>query len=352
VSRTPTFAARVIAWQARAGRHHLPWQNTQDPYRIWLSEIMLQQTQVSAVIPYYTRFLTHFPSCAALANAPLDAVLAQWAGLGYYTRARNLHAAAQLVRDAFAGVFPRDAAAIATLPGIGRSTANAIAAFAYGEHAAILDGNVKRVLARHAGIAGYPGERSVEHALWSIAQARLPATTPPGTLSERMQGYTQGLMDLGASTCTRRNAQCDACPVQADCVAQQTGRVEELPTPRPSKALPERSVTVAWVTHDRHTLLEKRPPRGIWGGLFSLPEVHESGGVWLADTLRAKATSHITLPAFNHSFTHFKLAITPLRIALRKRPETLPPDWQWVSAAALDTVALPAPIERLLSGIH
>ncbi len=350
MSRSPTFAARVIAWQAHAGRHHLPWQNTQDPYRIWLSEIMLQQTQVSAVIPYYTRFLAHFPSCTALADAPLDAVLSQWAGLGYYTRARNLHAAAQQVRDRFAGSFPRDAAIIATLPGIGPSTANAIAAFAYGERAAILDGNVKRVLARHAGIAGYPGARNIELSLWSIAQARLPAATPAATLTMRMRGYTQGLMDLGTSVCNRRNAQCADCPIQEDCIALQQGRVDELPTPRPSKTLPERSVRLAWVTHRNHTLLEKRPPHGIWGGLYSLPEVQEDSAVWLADTLHAKAQSQATLPMIKHSFTHFKLTITPLRIALRAPPASLPPSWEWVSAEALPTVALPAPIERLLSG--
>ena len=260
-----SFADRVIRWQQSHGRRDLPWQGTRDAYRIWVSEIMLQQTQVAAVIPYYTRFLQRFPDVCALASSPSPDVMAAWAGLGYYSRARNLHRCAQAVVERHEGRFPATVDALSALPGIGRSTAAAIAAFAFGERAAILDGNVKRVFARHFGVEGYPGATAVERRLWSIAERELPASG--------IEGYTQGLMDLGATLCVRVRPRCGDCPVAVTCVAKAQGRTAELPAPRPAKARPVRHATVVIVRDDRGALLlETRPPTGIWGGLVSLPE--------------------------------------------------------------------------------
>ncbi len=265
----PTFATRLVAWQRAHGRHDLPWQNTRDPYRIWLSEVMLQQTQVGTVLAYYARFLAAFPDIASLAAAPLDAVLARWSGLGYYRRARHLHAAARCIVEQHGGVFPRDVETIARLPGVGRSTAAAIAAFAFGTCGAILDGNVKRVLARHRGVEGYPGLARVEAALWSVAEALLP--------DAGIEAYTQGLMDLGASVCARRNPQCAACPVATDCTARLTNRIDALPAPRPARVLPRRAVQMLLLEHAGEILLEKRAPTGVWGSLWCLPEVAGRG---------------------------------------------------------------------------
>ena len=261
------FAPRLIAWQKRHGRHDLPWQQTRDAYRIWLSEIMLQQTQVSTVIPYYARFLAEFPTLADLAQAPLERVLELWAGLGYYARARNLHACAVAVLRDHGGVFPREPERIAELPGIGRSTAAAIAAFAYGVRGAILDGNVKRVLTRCFGVEGFPGAPKVEKGLWQLAESLLPHG--PGEI----EIYTQGIMDLGASLCSRTKPTCAICPMAEICIARRDGRQEELPEGKPAKAVPERRST-ALVVHDgERVLLERRPPSGIWGGLLALPEL-------------------------------------------------------------------------------
>ncbi|HAP27431.1 MAG TPA: A/G-specific adenine glycosylase, partial [Achromobacter sp.] len=261
------FAPRIVAWQRQHGRHDLPWQNTRDPYRIWLSEIMLQQTQVATVIPYYERFLQRFPDVAALAAASQEDVMPYWAGLGYYARARNLHRCAQeIVRD-WDGRFPPTAEAIATLPGIGRSTAAAIAAFSNGERSPILDGNVKRVFTRHFGIAGDPAKREVEQRLWALAHAQVDAA--PGL---DMAAYTQGLIDLGATLCTRGKPACDRCPVADTCVARREGRQAELPTPKVRKAIPERETCMLVLRHKGAFLLQQRPEPGIWGGLWSLPE--------------------------------------------------------------------------------
>ncbi|MFQ6746884.1 A/G-specific adenine glycosylase, partial [Bordetella pertussis] len=233
------FASRITAWQARHGRHDLPWQNTRDPYRIWLSEIMLQQTQVATVIPYYQRFLERFPDVAALAAARQEDVMPYWAGLGYYARARNLHRCAQEIMQRCVGRFPPRAEEIATLPGIGRSTAAAIAAFAYGERSPIMDGNVKRVFTRHFGIEGDPARRAVEQQLWALAAAQVQAAPDLD-----MPGYTQGLMDLGATLCTRGKPACERCPVAQSCIARRDGRQAELPTPKARKAIPERSTAM------------------------------------------------------------------------------------------------------------
>ena len=268
----PSFAADLIAWQRQHGRHCLPWQNTTDAYRIWLSEIMLQQTQVAAVIPYYRKFLLRFPGVDVLAAAPAEEVMAHWSGLGYYSRARNLHRCAQQVMALHGGVFSSDPAALTELPGIGRSTAAAITAFAYGTRAAIMDGNVKRVFARVFGIATYPGERKTEEQLWKLAVALLPSENDAAS-GTQIQPYTQGLMDLGATLCTRSRPACERCPLAARCVALATGRTATLPVRKPSKATPQKHAVMLVVTDNRHVLLQRRPDSGIWGGLLSLPEL-------------------------------------------------------------------------------
>ncbi|MCL4184284.1 MAG: A/G-specific adenine glycosylase, partial [Burkholderiaceae bacterium] len=258
------IAPRLIEWQRRHGRHDLPWQDTRDAYRVWLSEVMLQQTQVGTVVPYYLRFVARFPDVAALAAADDGEVLSLWSGLGYYSRARNLHRCAREVVARHGGAFPDDPRCLAALPGIGRSTAAAIAVFAFGRRAAILDGNVRRVLCRHAGVRGFPGERAVENTLWRIAESELPQTG--------VEAYTQGLMDLGALLCTRTRPSCGACPIGADCRAYREGSVAELPTPRPRRRVPLRRCEMFVVRRGDEVLLERRPPSGIWGGLWSLPQ--------------------------------------------------------------------------------
>ncbi|MDR2881621.1 MAG: A/G-specific adenine glycosylase, partial [Azoarcus sp.] len=263
------LSTRLIAWQHNHGRHGLPWQGTRDPYRIWLSEIMLQQTQVATVIPYYARFLERFPDAATLAAAPVEEVMALWSGLGYYARARNLHRAACAVMEEHGGHFPVTATVLAGLPGIGRSTAAAIAAFASSERTAILDGNVKRVLCRVFGIEGFPGERAVEERLWALAESLLPEN------AEDIGIYIQAQMDLGATVCTRTRPNCEACPLATQCVAHATKRVAELPTARSRKTPPRRTTRMAVVMLGNSVLLERRPPAGIWGGLLTLPEIPE-----------------------------------------------------------------------------
>ncbi|MEY4591322.1 MAG: A/G-specific adenine glycosylase, partial [Pseudomonadota bacterium] len=260
-----SFAKRLIEWQLENGRHHLPWQ-VADPYRIWLSEIMLQQTQVSTVIPYFQRFIERFPDVVSLAEAPQGDVLEAWAGLGYYARARNLHRCAQTIASQFSGNFPDNATTLATLPGIGRSTAAAIAAFGFGERAAILDGNVRRVLCRHFAVEGFPGEAAVQARLWDIAEAELP-------LAKDITAYTQGLMDLGSMVCTRRRPKCGDCPLNTTCLANRQGQTGMLPTPKPRKTIPQREVAFLLLLHSeegaQHWLLERRPQQGIWGGLLA-----------------------------------------------------------------------------------
>ena len=341
------FSARLVAWQAMHGRHDLPWQRTRDAYRIWLSEIMLQQTQVATVIPYYERFVAAFPDVAALAAAPEDRVLERWSGLGYYRRAHHLHAAAKAVVADHGGAFPRDAATIATLPGVGRSTAAAIAAFAFGARGAILDGNVKRVLARHRGIAGYPGDAKVEEELWRAADSLLPKTSS-GTAIEP---YTQALMDLGATVCTRTKPRCGECPVAADCVARREDCIAELPTPRPRKPLPRRAARVLVLERAGTILLEKRPAVGIWGGLWSLPEVDVESDI--AAHCRARFGADVAvraaLPPIEHGFTHFRLTLFPQRVAVRRWPQRAEaPGLVWLTRDDALAAALPAPIRALI----
>ncbi|HJW53844.1 MAG TPA: A/G-specific adenine glycosylase [Burkholderiaceae bacterium] len=351
----PTFSNAVIQWQKQCGRHALPWQNTRDAYHIWLSEIMLQQTQVAAVIPYYQRFLQRFPDVASLAAAASEDVMAHWSGLGYYSRARNLHRCAQRIVQQHNGIFPDDPALLADLPGIGRSTAAAIAAFAYGRRAAILDGNVKRVFARIFGIDGYPGQKSIEDRLWRRAEALLP--------ERDIAAYTQGLMDLGATLCTRSRPACSACPLAGRCVALATGRVHELPARKPTKAIPDRQATMLVIAHQGHVLLEQRPDTGIWGGLLSLPEIAafaEDASVNIRQMQRDAAIAQVVAPfgvvasceplhPFSHGFTHFRLHVAPYRVRLSRRLDMAEQGTHvWYDIDRLAAAPLPAPIKKLL----
>ena len=341
-SNSRDFALKVLAWQRQHGRHDLPWQGTRDPYRIWVSEIMLQQTQVGAVIGYFERFMQRFPDVKALAEAPEDEVLRFWSGLGYYARARNLHKAARLVVEKHDGALPRSAEELVGLPGVGRSTAAAIAAFAFGERGAILDGNVKRVLARQFGIEGFPGAAKVEARLWALAADLLPANG--------IEGYTQGLMDLGAMVCTRAKPQCEACPVSQGCVALRTGRVRELPSPRPKRVHPTRQATWLVLRHCGQVLLERRPSAGIWGGLWSFPEFD---GRDLAQECLTRfgcvISSHREMPSFAHGFTHFRLEISPLVCDVRSlESRTASPGSLWLDPEAAIAAAIPTPVRNLL----
>jgi A/G-specific adenine glycosylase len=334
MARAPSFAERLVLWQQRHGRSDLPWQGTRDPYRIWLSEIMLQQTQVSAVIPYYERFLARFPTIDALAQASEDEVLQLWSGLGYYARGRNLHAAA---REIAARGFPRNAQAIEALPGVGRSTAAAIAAFAFGERAAILDGNVKRVLARCFGIEG-------EKALWAQAERLLPGTD--------IEIYTQALMDLGATVCVRSNPRCGLCPVTAQCVARKTGRTAELPAPRARRPLPQKAVTWLVLRHRGDVLLEKRPSPGIWGGLWSFPESNDEDPGRSIQRLGYRLQAVSALATLEHGFTHFRLQIRPLLCEVEQQASTAQmPGRLWIAPQDAAGAALPTPVRKLLSAL-
>ena len=344
------FAERLIAWQRVHGRHDLPWQGTTDAYRIWLSEVMLQQTQVAAVERYFARFVERFPDVRSLADADEDAVLALWSGLGYYSRARNLHRAAREVRDRHAGTFPRDPEALAALPGVGRSTAAAIAAFACGVRAPILDGNVRRVLARWAGVEGWPGAPAVERRLWALAESLLPADD--GDPDATIRPYTQGLMDLGATLCTRARPACLHCPVAADCVARRDGRTGVLPTPRPAREVPLRTVSMLVVAHADTVLLTRRPERGVWARLWSVPqrdghdleallaEVHALG---VATAGPAEA-----LPRFGHAFTHYRIDVQPWRLQAAEPAPPSAADLRWQPLDALGALGLPQPVRRLL----
>ncbi|MBK9161824.1 MAG: A/G-specific adenine glycosylase [Nitrosomonadales bacterium] len=338
------FAARLIRWQRRHGRHDLPWQG-QDAYRVWLSEIMLQQTQVATVIPYYRRFITSFPDISLLAAASEEQVLAHWSGLGYYARGRNLHKAGQFIVAQHGGKFPCKFEDILKLPGIGRSTAAAICALAYHERHAILDGNVKRVLARYCGIAGWPGDRRVEALLWQQAETLLPRSG--------VATYTQALMDVGATVCTRSKPKCGECPVQAGCVAFNTGRTNELPTPRPKKSVPERQATFLLLMHGNDILLEKRPGNGIWGGLWCPPQFDDEIAArdwFLRNGMSASEGEELVV--FTHTFTHFKLHITPLLIRLPCKPlYAIQPGSLWLDMEEALRAAIPTPVRSMLKKI-
>src|SRR3989338_1312485 len=356
-----SFASRLIRWQRRHGRHDMPWQGT-DAYRVWLSEIMLQQTQVATVIPYYRRFIASFPTISALAAASEEQVLAHWSGLGYYARGRNPHKTAQTNLEKQHSEFPREYEQILELPGIGRSTAAAICALAFHEGRAILDGNVRRVLARYCGIAGWAGNKEVEEQLWQQAETLLPVFPRPAGERVRVRGgfdssiatYTQALMDLGATVCTRSRPKCGECPVQAGCVAFNTGRINELPTPRLRKAVPEKHATFLLLMHGNDILLEKRPGNGIWGGLWCPLQFDDEAAArdWF---LRNGMTASIgeRLATFTHTFTHFKLHITPLKIQLARKPvRAAQPGSVWLDVEDALRAAIPAPVRKVLGNLH
>jgi len=337
-----SLASRVVSWQREHGRHGLPWQGTRDPYRVWLSEVMLQQTQVSTVLDYYPRFLARFPDVAALAAAPQDDVLALWSGLGYYSRARNLHRCAQAVVAQHGGRFPGDSTTLATLPGIGRSTAAAIAAFCFGERAAILDGNVKRVLTRALGFAGDLSQAAQERALWQAAEGLLPATG--------VEAYTQGLMDLGAGICLLRRPNCLLCPLAEPCVARAEGAPERYPVKTKKLKRGHRAHALLWLERGDQLWLTQRPDSGVWAALWSLPE-YDSAGALEALTAQWPGQGE-WLPAIEHALTHFDWTLQPLRWgwpakAPKKLEASLPPG-RWFTRDEALVMGLPAPVRRLL----
>ncbi len=346
------FAHRLLGWFERHGRHDLPWQQQRTPYRVWVSEIMLQQTQVATVIPYFERFMARFPGIEILATADLDAVLACWSGLGYYARARNLHRAAQIVRNEHEGRFPEDIEQVQALPGIGRSTAGAILSLALGQYHAILDGNCKRVLARYFAQGGWPGKSNVLSVLWGHAERLTPR--------QRSADFNQAMMDLGATVCSRSRPGCDSCPLAADCRARIEGRQADFPGRKPKKAIPVRSTIMLMACNPAgEILLQRRPPTGIWGGLLSLPELPTGADI------RNSCNEHWGLqvsvesrwPVLRHTFSHFHLDITPVQIRLDAPTDCVMEgaSWVWYNIAkdnpTLGDVAsggLPAPVTRLL----
>lgn len=340
-----SFASLLIAWQRRHGRRDLPWQRTREPYRIWLSEIMLQQTQVSTVIPYYERFLRRFPDVFSLAAASEDEVLRHWSGLGYYARGRNLHRASRLIVSRHQGIFPAQARELEQLPGIGRSTAAAIAGFAFGERAAILDGNVKRVLARCHGIEGWPGDPKVLARLWALAERLLPPRS--------IGAYSQALMDLGATLCTRAKPRCGACPVRARCIARKANRASAIPAPRPRKTLPVKTATWLVLRRSGSVLLERRPRAGVWGGLWGFPELE---GKRIARDcsvrLGCEIASSTRLAPFVHSFTHFRLAVRPHLCEVKSvSPRAEQAGRLWLPTTDALEAAVPAPVRKLLQAL-
>jgi A/G-specific adenine glycosylase len=339
------IAPALLAWFDRHGRHDLPWQTPRTPYRVWVSEIMLQQTQVATVRGYFQRFVDALPELAALAAAPEDQVLALWSGLGYYSRARNLHRAAKICLERHGGELPRDLEALAALPGIGRSTAGAILAQAHGLRVPILDGNVKRVLARYHGLRGWPGARAVEQQLWQFADAHTPAA--------RVADYTQAIMDLGATRCLRARPLCDLCPLAEGCVARREHLTALLPERKPAKATPTRATCMVLLRDgDGRVLLERRGPTGVWAGLWSLPEAVEAAAA--AAYARAQDLdigAFDALPPFVHAFSHYRLSVQPLAAVLRVPPASVRDgaSARWADAAALPGIGLPAPVRKLLN---
>ncbi|MGI9211476.1 MAG: A/G-specific adenine glycosylase [Methylococcaceae bacterium] len=339
----PAFHYALLDWFDRHGRKDLPWQTGRSPYAVWISEIMLQQTQVATVIPYFQRFMVRFPDVAHLAAAAEDEVLSAWSGLGYYARARHLQAAARLMVERHQAQVPQDESSLLALPGIGRSTAGAILSLGHGMRAAILDGNVKRVLSRHRAVAGWPGLPAVSRELWHLAEQLTP--------SERVADYNQAMMDLGATLCVRRKPLCHVCPVQAGCQAFQSGQVDELPEARPARAIPIRAcfMLIVWRTGGE-VLLEKRPPVGLWGGLWTFPEFPTQNALtdWCQDK-HLNPHSLRYLPTRHHRFSHYQLDYTPTVLSA---PWVYPSaiaettDWRWFKCE--DSIGVPAPVRQLL----
>ncbi|MBI5618924.1 MAG: A/G-specific adenine glycosylase [Gammaproteobacteria bacterium] len=347
MAKNSDFAGALLAWFDVHGRHDLPWQRDPTAYHVWVSEIMLQQTQVATVIPYYARFMARFPDVAALAAAPLDEVLHHWSGLGYYARARNLKRAAERIAAAHAGALPGTLEALAALPGIGRSTAGAILSLAFGQRVPILDGNVKRVLTRHRGLAGWVGNAAVQRALWTLADALMPAARPGD--------YTQAIMDLGATLCVRRNPECGRCPVAAACVARIESRQHEIPAPRPKRAVPVKHTRFLVAERpDGALLLERRPPAGIWGGLWSFPEFENDTAASLAKLGLGAALVTRELAPISHTFTHFRLEIAPVHVSVDGTSATLmdSADRVWYKVTTPVAIGLAAPVARLIESLR
>jgi A/G-specific adenine glycosylase len=340
------FASALLAWFDRHGRHDLPWQHPRDAYRVWLSEIMLQQTQVVTVIPYFQRFVTQLPTLHDLAAADEDTVLALWSGLGYYRRARFLHRAAQVCVEQHGGELPRDFEALAALPGIGRSTAGAILAQAHGLRFPILDGNVKRVLTRYHGIAGHPSEREVDKQLWQHADTHTPG--------ERTADYTQAIMDLGATVCVRTRPLCAMCPMRSDCIAHRDHLTAQLPTPKPGKTIPTRSTTMLILRNaDGRVLLQRRGAQGVWSGLWSLPEADGIDDAWREAQRHARIDDAQPLTPFVHVFSHYRLRIQPLLFDGATAAHAIADnaDLRWCTVSELSALGLPAPVRSLLMAL-
>jgi len=342
------FASKLLTWFDQSGRKDLPWQRNKTPYRVWVSEIMLQQTQVNSVIEYYQRFMTRFPTLESLAIADEDRVLELWAGLGYYARARNLHKTAKIIHLGLHGKFPDTLDSIVELPGIGRSTAGAILSIAFKQQATILDGNVKRVLCRFKAITTWSGERKTENELWTLAEQLTPST--------RTDDYTQAIMDLGATLCTRSKPDCEHCPMTHDCQAFKLDIQTELPKSKPKKNISLRHTRIVLIeTNDEHILLEKRPPTGIWGGLYSLPELNIEQSL---NDISQHCSTHfccslsppVETKAFQHTFSHFKLELRPVQFKSSKRQQMVNDSERfiWVKKDQLSQLGMPTPIAKYL----
>lgn len=344
-----SFTKNLLNWYHQYGRTSLPWQQQPTPYRVWISEIMLQQTQVQTVIPYFERFMQRFPNLETLAQAPLDDVLTHWSGLGYYARARNLHKAAQEICDQYAGQFPGDLENLQQLPGIGRSTAGAILSLAFQQRQPILDGNVKRVLTRFHAIEGWPGESAIQKELWAIADQHTP--------EKEVAAYTQAIMDLGATLCTRRNPRCNECPVRVNCAARKSGRQNDFPYTKAKKTLPIKKKTFLILRNaDNEILLEKRPPIGIWGGLWSLPECDQDADPlqYCDQRFALKIKNQQTLNTVRHTFSHFHLDITPLLadISVSTFKIMEPEETLWYNNTQQKYIGLAAPVTKLLKNLE
>ena len=343
------FSERLLNWFKQSGRHDLPWQKNQTPYRVWVSEIMLQQTQVATVIPYFERFMQAFPDVKTLAEAKIDDVLHLWTGLGYYARGRNLHKAANIIANDYQGLFPETLDEIIALPGIGRSTAGAILAQARGECHPILDGNVKRVLSRYHGVEGWPGQKKVEQQLWVYAERHTPKTS--------VRDYTQAIMDLGATICTRRNPDCPECPLQPNCFARKAERQHDFPGSKPKKIMPNKETVFAIIENRKgEVLLQQRPPAGIWGGLWCFPEFSSKEELTgkVKTQYGSKIEQQTEYKRFKHTFSHFHLIIQPVHIKLAGKALIAEDAGKstWLSLEQSPELGFPAPVVSMLKALN
>ena len=342
------FAGQILQWFESGSRKNLPWQQDPTPYRVWISEIMLQQTQVATVIPYYLRFMESFPDANVLSKAGIDDVLHHWSGLGYYARARNLHKAAKIISDEYGGEFPASFDGVVSLPGIGRSTAGAILALSRDERHPILDGNVKRVLARYHAVDGWPGKTAVSGTLWEYAEQYTPA--------DNIAAYTQAIMDLGATICTRTRPRCNDCPLAKNCEAHSLGRATDFPGRRDKKAKPLKQTQMILVHAAEAVYLERRPPAGIWGGLWSFPEIdpREDAANWCEMNLNASPVGLQQWQTVRHSFTHYDLDIEPTAVRVEKQSRTVADtsDRIWYELNSPQQIGLAAPVAGLIEKLR